>query len=401
MSIRRYHSKRKWQRKFIKTIFDKSIDSKKIYSKIALQNLDLINDKKEHLPNYLSKYYSPTSENIIDIKNQRLWLSHPSSFNDPFDCNIGYDNEKFEKSCLIKFINTNGCVEEKNKSVGFTEEDKNRIQRSQLGDRFYWSNKFENYSDAKRKVLDSKSKKFQSNVNETLRNQIQQIDTKLEKLKNINIRVACFSELDKYDDFHNQIVMWSHYAENHKGFCIEYDLESLKKDIQFSLEGIEFYRDKKNEYIEERNRAIIKAGLFPIEYTSNRINIPVTKLNQINIDSSGKIKYNSNIDELIYKTFIVKSANWSYEKEWRIIIDEQISNYFDNKIPFPYAKTIHLGCRASTELTDTMIKIVEEIGAEVNILKMNGKKFALESYRTWSYNYDMERRKWNDPYNFK
>ena len=35
MIIRRYKNKRKWQRKFIKTIFDKSIDSKKIYSKIA------------------------------------------------------------------------------------------------------------------------------------------------------------------------------------------------------------------------------------------------------------------------------------------------------------------------------------------------------------------------------
>jgi len=25
------------------------------------------------------------------MKKQRLWLSHPSSFNDPFDCNTGYD----------------------------------------------------------------------------------------------------------------------------------------------------------------------------------------------------------------------------------------------------------------------------------------------------------------------
>ncbi len=401
MRFTTYNNKRKWQRAYIKSIFEKSSDKKKLFSKIVLQNIDLINKKNEHIPKYLFKYYAPTSDNILDIKNQRIWLSHPSSFNDPFDCVIGYDDEKYEKNCLLKFIKENGCVKEKKKSNGFTEEEKNRIIRSRLGDVFYWNSKIESYFDAKRKILDSKSNSFQRIVSETLTQQAQQIDYRIDKLKNINIRVACFSELDKYDTFHKQVVMWSHYADNHKGFCIEYDLESLKNDIQLSPEYFNFYGDHKDEYLKERNEAIIKAGLFPIEYTANRINIPVTKLNQIGIDTSGNIKYNSNIDELIYKTFVVKSGNWSYEKEWRIIVDEQISNYYNNKIPFPYAKTIHLGCRASKELIDTMYKIGEEIGAEVNILKMDGKKFILESTGVWKYKYEMEKKQWNDPYRFK
>jgi hypothetical protein len=393
-------SKRKWQRSFIRKVFDKSKDTKKYYSKIILQNLDLINDKNEYLPKYLFKYYTPTSENILDIKNQRLWLSHPNSFNDPFDCNIGYDSEKFEKDCLLKFIEEFGCIEDTNEHGGFTQEDKNRIQKSYYGQTFYWTNKFESYSDAKWRLLQSKSKEFRDKVNEVLRSKAQQIDLKVEKLKNINIRIACFSMLDKDDEFHNQIVMWSHYADNHKGFCVEYDLEFLKRDIHFTLKYYE-YLDKRDEFIKERNEAIIKAGLFPVEYTANRVNIPVTKLNQINFDTQGKIKYNSNIDELIYKTFVVKSSNWSYEKEWRIIIDEQIGNHFDNKIPFPYAKSIYLGCRADNELIGTMLKLGEELGIDVYLLTMDGKKFSLESIKPWSYIYDKEQKKWKNPYQFK
>lgn len=237
--------KRNWQRRFIKKIFESSDDKEKYFSKIVLQNVNLINEKNEYLPKYLFKYYAPTSENILDIKNQRLWLSHPNSFNDPFDCNIGYDREKYEKNRLIKFIKEIGCVEEPNKAKGFTLNDKVRILRSRLGDYYSMYNRDENYSDAMRKILETKSETFQKKIRNILNNELQQLDFKIETLKKLNIRVACFSELEKYDEFFNQIVMWSHYADNHKGFCIEYDLEFLKKDIQLLLDDLEFYHEKK------------------------------------------------------------------------------------------------------------------------------------------------------------
>ena len=36
-----------------------------------------------------------------------------------------------------------------------------------------------------------------------------------------SIHVACFSETKE------SILMWSHYADNHKGFCVEYDFKEL------------------------------------------------------------------------------------------------------------------------------------------------------------------------------
>ena len=119
----RTNKKSKWQRSFIKKVFEHSLVNKKSYSKTVLENLDLLNNKNEYMPKNLFRFYSPTSANISDIQNRRIWLSHPSSFNDPFDCNIGYNSEKYEKKCLIDFINEIGCVNEIDKANGFTDDE--------------------------------------------------------------------------------------------------------------------------------------------------------------------------------------------------------------------------------------------------------------------------------------
>jgi len=397
MIINSVKNKRNWQRKFITTIFNKAINKKKSFIKIAFENPELVNNKNTILPQYLFKYYSPTSENILDIQYQKVWLSHPKSFNDPFDCNIGYDNEKLEKDTLLQFITKNGCVEEQDKLNGFTIDDKRKIENSRLGISTYLISRNKYYSDVNILILYSKSEELQRNVYDFLKDKEAELDTKILKLRDIDIRVACFSEFDKYEEFFKQVVMWSHYADNHKGFCVEYDLELLKKDIQFSLEDHEFYY-KKSEYLLEKNVALIKAGLFPVEYTCDRINIPTTKLKKLEIDHQGNLNYNCNIDELIYKTFIVKSANWNYEKEWRIIVDGKISNFYNNKLPFPYAKKIYLGCRAEAELKDTLIAIGKNIGVEVVLLEMDSQKFILKESGTTYYSFMREYKQSRNPF---
>ncbi|MCH6232574.1 DUF2971 domain-containing protein [Cognataquiflexum rubidum] len=385
-----------WQRKFITDVFNSSFAKEKHFSRIILNNLSLLEKKNQYLPKYLFKYYSPTSDNILDIQNQKLWLSHPTSFNDPFDSNIGYDIERYEKDRLLKFIENSGCVKE-NFQNGFSLEDKDLIQRSYSGENILWRSRQKSFYDIKWELLQLKSEEFREKVDKYLRHQVDKNNFKIEKLKNVNIRVSCFSQQEKYEEFYNQILMWSHYANNHKGFCVEYDLEPLKRTTQFTRSESDFYKDKE-KYIEERTSAIVKAGLFPIEYSANRVNIPVSKLNKLDLDEKGCLIYNCKIEDLIYKTMIVKSTKWKYEKEWRLILDEKISNYFNNKIPFPYAKTIYLGCRASNDLINTMMKVGKRINAEVLLMKTDGKKFTLDSSTNRNYEYENEKRRWKNPY---
>ena len=61
-------------------------------------------------------------------------------------------------------------------------------------------------------------------------------DIKAHTLK--NMRVTCFTER------YNSILMWSHYANNHKGFCLRFDLGALG-DIKDYLLRVSYSKNDK------------------------------------------------------------------------------------------------------------------------------------------------------------
>jgi hypothetical protein len=103
-------TQKKWQKTFITNVFAQKTKRDDTYSKIIINNPELLNDKNTHIPKTLFKFYAPTSDNIFDIKKQRLWCSHPSSFNDPFDCHTGYDIDNYEKFSILDHIKKVGFV---------------------------------------------------------------------------------------------------------------------------------------------------------------------------------------------------------------------------------------------------------------------------------------------------
>jgi len=95
--------------------------------------------------------------------------------------------------------------------------------------------------------------------------------------------VICLSEIN------NDILMWSHYSNGHTGFCIEFE-RSENNDLgkwEFCL---------------------------PVAYDS--INVP-------SFDPE-RITERGAIAEIVSR----KAPNWSYEKEWRLIISHEFANGF-------------------------------------------------------------------------
>ena len=317
----------------------------------------------------------------------------------------GYDITNYEKHSLLEHIKNKGFSKSKN---GFSEKEYNRIYNSIPDYEYNWMRNAEEYWDAIRKISEKKSEEFQKDIY-NLRQEIQlNVERKIEKLRDTNIRIACFSDLKtdgfppKYTDFEYMIQMWAHYASNHEGFCVEYDITQLHPENLLPLEYRNFeYRnflEDKDAYFSSQTKLILSAGLFPVIYTSSRVNIPKTKLKKVKVDEKGNLKHNSDIDSLLYKTYIIKSAKWNYENEWRIIVDGDICDYFDNKISFPYIKKIFLGCKMGTHNIDLLIEIAEELNVEVVLMGMNDKKFLLEPQRLDTYKWNKERKKWHNPY---
>lgn len=395
-------SQKKWQKAYINNVFANKNTYRKTYSKIILNKPELLSGKNSHFPKSLFKFYSPTSDNIIDIQKQRLWLAHPNSFNDPFDCHTGYDVTGYEKHLLLEHIKKTGFANSENRLNSFTEDEFYRINDSSSEYDYNWMRNTEEYWDAIRSISKTKSEDFKKEIDDLRQSFQRDVERKIEKLREVNIRIACFSNLKSNSyppnntDFEFMIQMWAHYAANHEGFCVEYDITPLHPENLIPLENISIIEDQDTNQ-SNKIKLLLSAGLFPVIYTSSRVNIPKTKLKRIKLDETGNIKHNSDIDSLLYKTYIIKSAKWNYEKEWRIIIDGDICNYFDNKIYFPYIKKIFLGCKMTTHNIDLLIEIAEELNVEVVLMAMNEKKFYLEPQRLDTYKWQKKRKKWHNP----
>ena len=115
--------------------------------------------------------------------------------------------------------------------------------------------------------------------------------------------LVCLSE--KY----NNILMWAHYADNHRGFVIEYDTDTLKTDCMQCPQGRNYSNCEKWKQV----------MLLPILYTNQRYdatkyiydNILIKTFNQLRIPNSWMLED----DFAQYKINVFKQKSWAYERE--------------------------------------------------------------------------------------
>lgn len=104
------------------------------------------------------------------------------------------------------------------------------------------------------------------------------------------VGVTCFSEAA------TEILMWSHYANNHKGMVVEFDIDHSE-----FLVGLK-YRTNKEHF----DSIIYNLLAQPVKYEEYRPRLkPYIKGN--------------NVGELTQKLLQTKSRHWEYEKEYRIV----------------------------------------------------------------------------------
>jgi hypothetical protein len=115
-----------------------------------------------------------------------------------------------------------------------------------------------------------------------------------------DVRVCCFCETKK-----NQL-MWSHYANEHKGFCIGFDKKQLV-DNQIFVSARQVY------YVSREPYAGIIEGLRALN------------------DFNRGIKDKDIVREILIRTLTTKYTGWKYEKEYRLISTKQSVLGFEPK----------------------------------------------------------------------
>ena len=185
-------------------------------------------------------------------------------------------------------------------------------------------------------------------MQESIKNFKEKSEILLEKLKEAidkNFYMVCFSQT--YDN----ILMWSHYAKKHTGFCVEYDFSRSSQKSIYSLLSPVIYSNKRPSLSDE----IIKC-----------------------FSEDGKLIADENMLYKMYLSLLTKSDLWKYEQEWRLIIlSNRDDEYPNNNIVDPIISKVYLGARISKEDEKRVLEIANKKGVEVKKLELDEEKYSL------------------------
>lgn len=267
--------------------------------------LSLLDKNPDNHPSIIYKYRNWKDDfhkNLL-IKNE-IFMAPPSLLNDPFDCRI-YENH-------LKYLNN-------------TEQIEKYISQSLINNSQYLKDNKINKLHA-RKIL---SKKLEDILHYQIRTEVisQEIDDK-------HIGITCFSE--KWDS----LLMWSHYGDNHNGYCVGFDEKSLRYSGMFG-------KLKRVKY----------SDIYP------------------ELDPLNKV---SKLDEVKYYQ---KSKAWEYESEIRamkLFFDNKsnrILTLFDNNI-----KEVVIGLNTPQNNRKEIIEIAKARGIQVWQTIKSDFEFKIERY---------------------
>lgn len=269
-------------------------------------------------PKKLYKYQPDTEYAILNLKNKQFYFSHADDFNDPFDCNYkpihfdtlpadagNYMNLRYSAPYLIPAVVAI--------FKGTATDDQVRSLLDIAGpDLQLWRPQTDTYrseADRKnlmalivRKIIDLQDKLWQESIVQAQEN--------LRKTKG----VTCFSATNL------DIRMWSHYADKHAGFCLEFD---TKRDLAFD-------------------------AAFEVLYQDYNPKVSHTKL-------KGHLQKQGLIVAQLMMGY--KHSSWTHEEEWRVV-------YSKPKALYAYSKEalvgVYFGLKMLQERRNEIILILQE-----------------------------------------
>lgn len=251
-------------------------------------------------PKKIYKYQPISQYSLRNLKNNHIYFNSPRNFNDPFDT---FQEVKIKDLSEVRMKDTfwgdgkerkmfelmeigEASIEDTETIYKFLSKSMelyshNLLERLKLDlnkdSLFSWGD-IVNKSDSEKKLQNAICKTFYDSFNDIVKTSMQSI-----KEQGVyDLSVSCFSEEN------DNMLMWSHYADSHKGFCLEFDTnyDPFTK-------------------------------MFPVTYSED---IPEVDANKIINNTDDNL-------ETIKANLLHKYIDWGYEKEWRVLHKEKTTSF--------------------------------------------------------------------------
>jgi hypothetical protein len=142
--------------------------------------------------------------------------------------------------------------------------------------------------------------------------------------------------------------MWGHYANRHKGFCLEYELDSLRADH------------------------ILRRNMYPVIYS----------LELYDLTPWACQLFNSPRDQFspaaVLLSMLIKYRDWSYEEEWRFVLTEPRLTP-DRAMSVPKPARVFLGSKIEDRSKRELTELCKARGIAVWQMEMAADGFKLKA----------------------
>ena len=153
------------------------------------------------------------------------------------------------------------------------------------------------------------------------------------------------------------MYMWAHYANDHTGFCVEYETNSNMLEAR---------------HFDETSLGFLNRNTFNVFYCPDRPDATdeVVAFMRSCLDEEGLAGFYS-------KILCFKSPDWAFEQELRLIVQDV---NMPDELPFLPARRIYLGTRMEDDKAEGLVAYCKEHGVEVVRMVPSAERFALEEH---------------------
>lgn len=273
--------------------------------------------KNKHMPDVLYKYRGVSQNTLEALRNDFLFSSQPQEFNDIFEGSI-----TLQKPAIVANLYRKLYADA-------------RRRYPFLPDKVVTSHK---------EFIESTVQPFGGTYEEVTQDSLlSSVLTMIEELMNGRMdkdiawiqnyarnmyNICCFSAKS------NNELMWAHYADQHKGFCVGYSIKELNNDLTHLT--------------------------LPVIYTK-KCHVEINDWDDV--DGS-----------LCMHMLSTKSPQWSYEKEWRTFF---LPNPPCHKEIMPTPSVVYLGARISDKDAGAIYEICKNKGIQVYKMMPSVEKHVL------------------------
>jgi hypothetical protein len=300
----------------------------------ALRADEAIAIKYQNRPKNVFKYRCNNEQSRYNLEHDLAWVCSPTSYNDPYDSSISITPKLLTRSVVQLVVQ-----EFMAKKLG-SKFDAAKIEQIL---------NVENPALALQELImvqmDQVPPERRAMYSEALEAQMRAWEEAFGRMlpashKN-SLKVCSFSGTQ------HSIIMWSHYADQHRGFCIQYETASLPPEHLFVR------------------------MLYPVIYSEKLFDGTKYYLAAMQNQESFNILFPT-------LAALYKSPEWSYEKEWRLVIPAGLVREASAwRVPTP--KRVYLGSRMPDGQKGQIIEICTRKGVEIHQMYLADDSFCLRS----------------------